>query len=154
MTTRLTCVGLLALLCLPARTASAHWCDDLWGSSYNLTVRPETDVVAVPDDGPARLRISVQNNMAYPLPHFALQASAPGYTIQTSMGSTKVRALLMPGERVSVDLSITHVGGEALSVEDIVFHVRFGSARQPDRYPTAPGRAAVLLSPDGGVLDQ
>ena len=153
MTTRLTCAGLLALLCLPARTAAAHWCDDLWGSSYNLAVRPETDSVAVPDDGPGRLQISVQNNMAYPLPHFELQASAPGYTIQASMGSTKVRDLLMPGERVAVALSITRANGAALSVEDITFRVRFGSGHQPDRYPTAPGRAAVFLSPDGGVLD-
>jgi MYXO-CTERM domain-containing protein len=153
MNPRLTCVGWLALLCLPARIAQAHWCDDLWGSSYNLAVRPETDTVAVPEAGPARLSISVQNNMAYPLPHFALEASATGYAIQSTMGSTKVRDMLMPGERIVVVLTIAASGGATLSVTDIVFHVHFGSNRQADRYPTAPGRAAVLLGPDGGVLD-
>ena len=25
--------------------AEAHWCDDLWASSYNIVVRPESDTV-------------------------------------------------------------------------------------------------------------
>ena len=145
-------IALLVAWCLRAPVAQAHWCDDLWASSYNLVIRPDADSVAVPQDGAANLRLRVQNNMAYPLPGFSLQASAQGYLIQASMGQTKVRGMLMPGERVEVLLAISGTGGAAFAVQDLTFHVSFGEGRQADRYPTAPGRAAVVVGGDGGVL--
>ena len=42
-------------LCLAPQTAQAHWCDDLWASSYNIVVKPEADTVTAP--GLARFKL-------------------------------------------------------------------------------------------------
>jgi len=151
MLRRATAAALLIAWCLQGGAAQAHWCDDLWASSYNLVVQPDSDSVAIPQGGTASLRLHVQNNMAYPLPDFSLQASADGYLIQASMGQTKVRGMLMPGERVDVLLDISGTTGAPLAPRDLTFHVHFGEGRQADRYPTAPGRAAAIVGVDGGV---
>jgi hypothetical protein len=108
--------------------------------------------VAVPASGTATLRLFVQNNMGYPLPDFTLKASAPGFEIQAGPGPSKVRGFLMPGERLNIQLTIAGSGDTTLRAGELSFYVGFGRNRQAERYPTAPGRAAVVLAQDGGVL--
>jgi hypothetical protein len=77
----------------------AHWCNDLWGSAYNLVVRPESDTVTVPSSGSASLNVYVQNNMEYALPSFVLAATATGATITATRQTQKVSGTLLPGEK-------------------------------------------------------
>ena len=48
-------LGATLFFALPAGPAWAHWCDDLWISSYNITVRPDSDT--------SPKEVYVQNNM-------------------------------------------------------------------------------------------
>src|SRR5512140_1379796 len=97
---RLAVVGGLTVALL-ASSAQAHWCDDLWGSSYNVVVKPAADSVVVPSGGSATLDVFVQNNTGMPLKNFALRSTAgAGYTIAVSRQSPKVTGFLMPGENL------------------------------------------------------
>jgi len=91
--------SLLVLLSSPM--ASAHWCDDLWQSAYNIVVRPASDTVTVPASGSATLEIFVQNNMGYALPNFVLVGDVGGTAIVATRDSQKVNGTLLPGEKLT-----------------------------------------------------
>jgi MYXO-CTERM domain-containing protein len=133
------------------RPAQAHWCDDLWGSSYNLVIRPETDTVTVPASGSVDLRIWVQNNMGYPLVNFTLDAAASGYTISVSRQAPTVTNYLMPGEKLEYTLTIARDGGASVSIEEIEFYASFGEGDQSRLYG-ASGEHAMIRRADGGLF--
>lgn len=150
---RLLGITLLAgvLLALPAREAHSHWCHDLWASSYNLVLRPASDVVDVPTSGSTTLDVWVQNNMGYPLRSFALTAQASGYTINVGRQASKVSGYLMPGEKLLHTLTISSASGTPLAVESIEFFVSFGSGGQSAEYPQVPGGSVMIKKADGTV---
>ncbi|MBI4820340.1 MAG: PKD domain-containing protein [Deltaproteobacteria bacterium] len=131
--------------------ARAHWCHDLWASSYNLVVRPASDAVTVPAGGSATLDVWVQNNMGYPLRNFALTAEASGYTINVGRQASKVSGYLMPGERLLHTLTLSN-GSGSLPVESIEFYVSFGNGGQSGEYPQSPGKSVVIKKSDGSVF--
>lgn len=124
MSARWLAVFAVALL---GAQAQAHWCHDIFASSYNIVVRPEADTVSVPSSGAATLSVYVQNNLGYPLQGFTLAATASGYTINISRQAPKVANYLMPGEKLRHTLSISRAGGASLPVEGINFYVRMGT---------------------------
>ena len=141
---------LLSLAALPS-AAQAHWCHDLWGSSYNIVVRPEADEVVVPSSGDTDLVIYVQNNMGYPLVNFDLDASASGYSISVSRAAPKVSNYLMPGEKLRHTLTISRSGGATLQASEISFSVAFGNSVQDDWYPYNSGEAVMMKLRSGGL---
>lgn len=142
----------LAAATLAAPTAAlGHWCDDLWGSGYNVVVRPVSDTVDVPATGSASFDVYVQNNMAYPLYNFALEAEATGYTITLSSQAPKVSGFLMPGEKLKHTLSISKSGGATLPVEQIAFYVGFGNNPQDHLY-YRQGRDVVVKKTTGSIV--
>jgi hypothetical protein len=148
-------LALLALsLVLGAAPARAHWCDDLWISSYNLVVRPESDVLAVPPSGTASLAIFVQNNMGYQLPNFVLAARIGSSTLPATRQTETVANMLLPGERAKYVLTIAKPGGGEVKAEDITFSVSFGVPGQPASacYPTKGARAVMLVKTDGTLF--
>ena len=137
-------VALLSLHALPAR---AHWCDNLWASSYNIVVRPETDTAT----GGA-MNVYVQNNMGYQLVNFKLSASVGGASITTTPPTTlKVANTLLPGEKGTWKLS----GNGLTKIEDVTFSVSFGSSGQSRYYPTenaaGDGQAALVVQTGGSL---
>jgi MYXO-CTERM domain-containing protein len=87
--------------------ADAHWCNDLWISRYNVSVRPATDTVTVPTGGQATLDIFVRNDMGYPLTTFSITATAGGCTITNALKSTLTKTgYLLPGETATYTLTI------------------------------------------------
>jgi len=146
----LSSIGLL-VICALARPASAHWCDDLWGSSYNITIKPETDTVEVPSSGSVDLVIHVQNNMGYPLVNFTLDATlGPSYSISVSRQSPTVNNYLMPGEKLQYTLTISRDGGGAVAVEDVSFYVSFGEGSQSRLYGV-DGEPVMIRKQSGGL---
>lgn len=144
-------LGTALVLCFLPSQADAHWCDDLWASSYNLLVRPESDTVTVPSGGSGSLIVYVQNNMEYALPNFQLSATASGATITATRSGDKVSGTLLPVERAKYTLTITKSGGGTLNATDIDFAVSFGSSRQSALYPTSGGKAAMVRKTDGSL---
>lgn len=140
----------LLAVALLAQSASAHWCHDLWGSSYNIVVKPATDTVNVPSGGSATLDVFVQNNMGYPLKNFALRAAATGYSVTISRQAPKVTGYLMPGENLQHTLTLTGTTGTFL-VEALSFYVNFGDGSQDQLYGGGSTGAdhAVLRRTDG-----
>jgi hypothetical protein len=138
-------------LCLPSLQVEAHWCDDLWGSAYNLVVRPESDTVTVPSSGSASLVVYVQNNMSYLLPNFELGASANSADITATRSGAKVSGTLLPGERGKFTLKITMSGGGSINATDIDFSVRFGTSYQSNNYAFGDGKAAMIRKTDGSL---
>jgi hypothetical protein len=141
-------------LLVAPRTGSAHWCDDLWDSAYNVVVRPTSDVVDVPASGNASLTLHVQNNMGYPLVNFTLSAQASGYTITATKGPVKVDGYLMPGEKTTYTLAIKRSGGSgSLAVERLTFYVGFGNNVNPrqDRYYGDNGTGVMIKKASGAL---
>ena len=152
--TRNSLPALAAVLSLGSAPAQAHWCDDLWISSYNIVVRPESDTLAVPAAGRATLGISVQNNMGYPLPNFVLTARIGATTVTTLIAarqSQTVANVLLPGEKASYLLAVARPGGGDIKAEDITFSVSFGNPGQDQGrcYPTKGANAVMLVKTDG-----
>jgi hypothetical protein len=145
-------LGTVLTLSLLSTQARAHWCNDLWGSAYNIVVRPASDTVTVPSSGSANLEIFVQNNMGYLLPSFTLKASASGATITVSRQTQKVANTLMPGEKAKFTLAISKSGGGSVAVGDITFGVTFGSSGQSGSYPTSSGKAVMIRKTDGSLV--
>jgi MYXO-CTERM domain-containing protein len=142
----------LSLLSTPAR---AHWCNDLWGSAYNIVVRPASDTVTVPSSGSGSLEIYVQNNMGYLLPNFVLKATATGAAITASRQTQKVANTLMPGEKAKFTLAVSRSSGSTLAsvaVGDISFGVTFGDSGQSGSYPNSPGKAVMIRKSDGSLV--
>ena len=144
-------IAILSPLLASPRIASAHWCDDLWGSSYNLAVHPETDTVTVPASGSVDMKIWVQNNMGYPLVNFTLAATASGYTIDVSRQAPTVANYLMPGEKLEYTLAIARSGGAEVSIEDIEFFVSFGEGDQSRLYGDG-GEHVMVRRTDGNLV--
>jgi len=140
----------LAMGLLPGR-ASAHWCDDLWASSYNLVVRPETSSVTVPSGGSATMNVYVQNNMGYQMINFDFRGTMSGGTVSAKLADTlKVPGTLLPGERAKYALTVSKNSGGAVNIQDINFSVKFGEAIQSQCYPTGTNaKAAAIVNPDG-----
>jgi hypothetical protein len=132
---------------LPSSPVQAHWCNDLWGSAYNLVVRPESDTVTG-----GSLDIFVQNNMEYALPNFQLEATADGATIKATRQSQKVSGTLLPGEKARFSLAIS--GGSISTVGDIDFSVSFGNSGQSGAYGegVGSGAKAVMIKMTDGTL--
>jgi hypothetical protein len=114
-------VGSALSLALLSTQAQAHWCDDLWNSSYNIVVRPDSDT--------SPKNVYVQNNMGYLLPNFKLTASA-GVTL-TAPTTLKVAGTLLPGEQGTWKIS----GSSPAKIEDITFSVSFGDGGESKCYP-------------------
>jgi hypothetical protein len=128
------------LLALPATPAWAHWCNDLWASSYNLTVRPDSD--ASPKE------VYVQNNMGYQLTNFKLTATASsGAVTLTAPTNLKVSGTLLPGEKGTWKIT----GGSPAKIEDVTFNVSFGSSGQSGLYPTSGAKAVMIVKNDGSL---
>ncbi len=129
-------LGATVLLALPAGQAWAHWCDDLWASSYNITVRPDSDT--------SPKEVYVQNNMGYQLPSFTLTASG-GVTLTAP--TFKVPGTLMPGEKGTWKIS----AGSPAKIESITFSVSFGNSGESKCYPTKGANAVMIVKNDGTI---
>lgn len=127
-------VVLAMVLSLWSQPALAHWCHDLWGSSYNIVVKPATDTVNVPAGGNATLDVFVQNNMGYPLINFALRATATNYSITITRQAPRVTGFLMPGENLRHTLTISSTAGGTLTMANLNFYVDFGEGTQDQEY--------------------
>ncbi|HEX7598931.1 MAG TPA: hypothetical protein VF518_11995 [Polyangia bacterium] len=151
--TKLLLGMVLAFALIPIK-AHAHWCGDLWGSSYNIVVRPASDTVTVPSTGSASLDIFVQNNMGYPLQPFTLAATIGTTTtkITATRQSQKVANALLPGEKAKYTLAITKSGGGSVAIGDISFSVSFGGSDQSPLYPASPGKAVMIRTAAGTLV--
>ena len=135
-----TLLGTTLLLALPATQARAHWCDDLWASSYNLSVRPDSDT--------SPKEVYVQNNMGYQLTNFKLTATASsGAVTLTAPTTLKVAGTLLPGEKGTWKIA----GGSPAKIEDVTFSVSFGNSGQSGRYPTSGAKAVMIVKKDGSL---
>jgi len=123
--------------------ASAHWCDCLWDSRYNVVIRPVVDSIEVPASGEVRFVIWLQNNMGYPLYDYSVLGYADGFTINNDSNilvdnptREPYTNFVMPGERLRHEVIVTrNGGGSTLNMEDIGFYIDFGSGNaQPQRY--------------------
>jgi hypothetical protein len=137
-------VGVLAgtaLVTMLATTgAESHWCDDLWASSYNLVVRPDSDT--------SPKEVHVQNNMGYQLINFKLSAtSTSGAITLTAPTTLKVSGTLLPGEKGTWKIA----SGSPAKIEDITFSVSFGNSGQSGRYPTSGAKAVMVIKADGSL---
>jgi PKD repeat protein len=138
-------------------SAHAHWCDDLWASSYNIVVKPTQDSVTVPSTGEVTLDVYVQNNMGYPLEDFALAATSPNFNITVSSQAPKKARYLLPGESLRHTLHISQSGGGSnFAVESLAFDVQFGSGVQDNLYgrPVSQGapRTEAMMRKKTNVL--
>src|SRR6266540_5282379 len=119
----------------------AHWCDDLWASSYNIVVRPESDTVTG-----GSMNVYVQNNMGYQLINFKLSASAGASALTVTAPKTmKVAGTLLPGEKAIWKIS----GSGFTKIEDVAFSVSFGNSGQSNCYPTKNAKAIMVVKTDG-----
>jgi MYXO-CTERM domain-containing protein len=136
-------------LALVSSDARAHWCDDLWASSYNIVVRPETDTVTVPASGAANLNIYVQNNMGYQLTNFKLLAKLGTTSITpTAPKLDKINGALAPGQKATWTLPISKSGGGTVKIEDLSFSVSFGNSGQSRCYPLTGGSPVMVVKTD------
>jgi len=135
-------VGFALSLVLISSQAQAHWCDDLWASSYNIVVKPESDTVTAGTP----MKIYVQNNMGYQLISFKLSASVGGTALTSTPPTTlKVAGTLLPGEK-----GIWTISGTGLTkIEDVTFSVSFGNSGESKCYPTKGANAVMVVKTDG-----
>jgi hypothetical protein len=146
-------LGTFLTISLLPFTARAHWCNDIWSSSYNIVVRPASDTITVPSSGSASLDVFVQNNMGYPLPSFTLTAQIGTTKITATRATQKVASTLLPGEKAKYTLAVTKSGGGSVGIGDISFLVSFGSSGQSNMYGTSPGKAVIIrTSIDGSLI--
>jgi hypothetical protein len=135
-------IGLALSPLLLSSQAQAHWCDDLWASSYNIVVKPESDTVTAGSP----MKIYVQNNMGYQLYKFSLSASVGGKAITSTAPTTlKVAGTLLPGEKGEWTIS----GTGLTKIEDVTFSVKFGNSTETQCYPTAGAKAVMVVKTDG-----
>ena len=137
-------LGGALLFALPAADAWAHWCDDMWHSAYNLTVRPDSDT--------SPKELYVQNNMGYQLPDFKLTAtsSSGGAITLTPPTTLKVANTLLPGEKGIWKIT----AGSPAKIEDLTFHVTFGDTsgvftKQYACYPVLNASPVMVMKNDG-----
>jgi hypothetical protein len=123
-----------------ASPAQAHWCDDLWASSYNIVVRPESDTVTG-----GSMSVYVQNNMGYQLINFSLTASAGSAALTVTAPTLKVANTLLPGQKAVWKIS----GSGFTKIEDLAFSVSFGNGGQTNCYPTKGAKGVMVVKSDG-----
>jgi hypothetical protein len=145
-------LGTVLAMCLPPLAAQAHWCNDMWSSSYNIVVRPASDTVTVPSSGSGSLDIFVQNNMGYLLPNFKLTATMGSGTVAATRQTQKVTGTLLPGENAKFTLAISKSGGGAVAIGDISFAVSFGDSGQSGLYGASPGKAVMIRQTNGTLV--
>ncbi len=133
-------LGAALFLALPTTSAWAHWCDDLWASSYNITVRPDSDT--------SPKEVYVQNNMGYQLINFKLTASTSSGSVGLTAPTLTVPGILLPGEKGTWKIA----SGSPAKVDDISFNVSFGNSGQSACYPTDGARAAMIVRKDGTLV--
>ena len=126
-----------------ASPAEAHWCDDLWASSYNIVVRPESDTVTG-----GSMNVYVQNNMGYQLINFKLSASAGSAALTVTAPTLKVANTLLPGQKAIWKIS----GSGFTKIEDVAFSVSFGNGGQSNCYPTKSAKAIMVVKTDGTLF--
>jgi MYXO-CTERM domain-containing protein len=139
----------VAIVLTTSSTASAHWCNDLWNSSYNIVVRPASDTITIPASGSATLDVWVQNNMGYFLPNFTLAATASGYTIQVARQTTVRSGFLMPTEDAKFTLTISKSGGGTLQASSLSFSAGFANGQDGLYGPN--GKDVVIRSTTGAL---
>jgi hypothetical protein len=140
----------ISLLPLQAR---AHFCDDLWTSSYNIVVRPEADTVTLSASGSGTMSISVQNNMGFSLTNFVLTAKIGSTAITATRQAGKITGTtLHPGERGQYTLAVTGTGGGSVKIESVSFFVSFGNSGENKCYPTQGGQAVMVKKTDGTMV--
>ena len=127
-------LGFTLYVVLLSSQAQAHWCDDLWSSSYNIVVKPDSDT--------SPQNIYVQNNMGYQLTNFKLTASGG---VSLTAPTLKVSGTLLPGERGTWKIA----SGSPAKIEDITFSVSFGNANESKCYPTKGANAVMVVKTDG-----
>ena len=137
-------VGIALTLVLISSQAQAHWCDDLWASSYNIVVKPASDTVTAGSP----MSIYVQNNMGYQLINFVLTASVGGKAITSTAPTLKVANTLLPGEKGTWKIS----GTGLTKIEDVTFSVSFGNSSQDKCYPSKGANAVMVVKTDGTLV--
>jgi MYXO-CTERM domain-containing protein len=144
---RTASLALLALCLAVPGAARSHWCDDNWGSSYNLVVRPESDTITVPGS----VNVYVQNNMGEALKNFSLSASGgSGCNINIGAASGVRAGYLMPGE--SIRHTLTFSGSNCgTDIGGVSFSVTFGDGGQSGQYPYGSGKDVVIKKSTGLV---
>jgi MYXO-CTERM domain-containing protein len=137
-------LGAALLLSLSSSDASAHWCDDLWSSGYDLVVKPDSDT--------SPKQIYVQNRWGYQLTNFKLTAtSSSGGTVTLTPPTTlKVANTLLPGEKGIWKIT----AGSPAKIEDLSFHVTFGDtsgafSKQYACYPVLNASPVMVIKNDG-----
>lgn len=130
-------------------SAGAHWCDDNWGSAYNLVVKPETDTITVPGS----INVYVQNNIGEALPNFSMNASGPsGCTINVGAATAAKPGYLLPGEKLRHTLTFSG-SNCGTNISGVVFTINFGEGVQDSIYgrPTQ-GEDVVIRRVAGDTL--
>ena len=151
MHTKILLGAFLTISLLPLQ-ARAHWCDDMWTSSYNIVVRPDTDTVTL-SSGTGTMNISVQNNMGYLLPNFALTAKIGTTAVTATRQAGKISGTtLHPGEKAKYTLAVTGSAGSSVKIEDISFFVKFGNSGQAACYPSKGAQAVMVRKAADGSL--
>jgi MYXO-CTERM domain-containing protein len=132
---------------LASPDASAHWCDDLWSSGYDIVVRPDSDT--------SPKQLYVENRWGYQLTNFKLTAtSSSGGTITLTPPTTlKVANTLLPGEKGIWKIT----AGSPAKVEDLTFDVRFGdtsgaTSKQWACYPVLGANPVMVVKNDGSLF--
>jgi len=132
-------IGSALSLVLLSSQAQAHWCDDLWASSYNIVVKPDSDT--------SPQNIYVQNNMGYQLINFKLTATGTGGAVTLTAPTLKVSGTLLPGEKGIWKIA----SGSPAKIEDVTFSVSFGNSGQSGRYPSQGAKAVMVVKTDGSL---
>ncbi|HEX7508499.1 MAG TPA: hypothetical protein VF550_17115 [Polyangia bacterium] len=133
-------IGAALPLVLLSSQAHAHWCDDMWVSSYNIVVKPDSDT--------SPKNLFVQNNMGYQLINFKLTATGTGGAITLTAPTLKVSGTLLPGEKGTWKIA----SGSPAKIEDVTFSVSFGNSGQSGRYPTSGAKAVMIVRAADGSL--
>lgn len=140
-------LGIPLLLVLASSNASAHWCDDLWTSAYDIVVRPDSDT--------SPKQLYVENRWGYQLTNFKLTAtSSSGGTVTLTPPTTlKVANTLLPGEKGIWKIT----AGSPAKVEDLTFHVTFGNtsgslSTQYACYPVQGASPVMVVKNDGKLF--
>jgi hypothetical protein len=133
-------LGVALALALPAIDARAHWCDDMWISAYNISIRPDSDT--------SPKALYVQNSMGYQLPSFKLTAtsSSGGAISLTAPTTLKLANTLLPGEKGIWKIA----SGNPAKIEDLTFSVSFGTVSGQNKcYPLVGAKAVQVVKNDG-----
>lgn len=135
-------IGIAFVSALFSTQTQAHWCDDLWASSYNIVVRPASDTVSG-----GSMNIYVQNNMGYQLTNFKLSASTASGQLTVTAPTLKSNTLY-PGQKATWKIS----GNGFTKIEDAGFSVSFGNSGQSNCYPTKNAKAVMIVKTDGTLF--